>query len=727
VTEAPFVQDVRQYLAVFHKRRALMITSLGVSMLVAVLYNYTTRPLYKAFAQILIDRDAPKVLPTAQAVDQGIQDYATEYEMLRGRTLAEKVVERLSLQHNAELATGPLMSPWERLERQYLGRAPVLPIDADGLPLSPTVAAVRSRLTVEPLPGGRLVNLRFTAYDPKVAADLANALAELYIEHAQNLRYTSSSEATGWLAEQLKEQKRKVEDAERALLTYEERQGLVGMSNPGTDDSDNSLESTVLAARTERIAKEAQLGQVRSLPPSQLASVPVIAGNVAVQDARRRVNELQADVARLGETLGDKHPEMVRLRGELDAAHEKLQSEVRGAMRVLEGEAQAARAKEANLEASLDRARHDGLVVSRKAIEWNALKREVESNKQIFQSLMSRSKETGLQSELKATGVRIVERAEPPRGPASPNRSRNYRIALLVGLVLGIVLALLFEHADNTVKTPEDLKQLGLPFLGMVPAVAPQGGGGSPMRPQALKNPEGAVAEAYRVLRTNLLFSMASDGSRALLVTSPNPGEGKTTTAANLAGSLALNGAKVLLVDADLRRPTLHQHFGIQRSPGLSDLIVGKFQPSDVVQGSRFRGVHVIPCGYVPPNPAELLGSAAMREIVKALKTRYDWVIIDTPPILAMADTPVLCPYVDGVVLVVAAEVSGRPGVQRALDQIQSVGGKLLGVVLNKVDLRRNSYYYSQYYGEYYRSYYADAAVRGVAAAKPRPRPVRRS
>jgi succinoglycan biosynthesis transport protein ExoP len=382
---------------------------------------------------------------------------------------------------------------------------------------------------------------------------------------------------------------------------------------------------------------------------------------------------------------------VVRVRHELDAAQDKLQAEVRAALRNLEGEAQAARAKEANLEANMERARREGLEVSRKAIEWNALKREVESNKQLFQSLMSRSKETGLESELKATGVSIV------------------------------------EHADNTVKTPEDLKQLGLPFLGMVPNVTPPAGSPAIVRPAALKNPEGAVAEAYRVLRTNLLFSTAADGSRALLVTSPNPGEGKTTTAANLAGSLALNGAKVLVVDADLRRPTLHQHFGIQRAPGLSDLIVGKFQPSDVIQGSRLRGVHVIPCGYVPPNPAELLGSHTMREIVKALKTRYEWVIIDTPPILAMADTPVLCPYVDGVVLVVAAEVSGRPGLQRALDQITSVGGKLLGVVLNKVDLRRNSYYYSQYYGEYYRSYYADAATRTAAAAKPRPRPVRRS
>jgi capsular exopolysaccharide synthesis family protein len=194
---------------------------------------------------------------------------------------------------------------------------------------------------------------------------------------------------------------------------------------------------------------------------------------------------------------------------------------------------------------------------------------------------------------------------------------------------------------------------------------------------------------------------------------------------------LAINGARVLAVDADLRRPTMHQHFGVQKTPGLSDLIVGKCQASEAIQVTRFKGLQVLPCGYVPPNPAELLGSTAMKQVLEALRTHYDWVLIDTPPILAMADTPVLCPLVDGVVLVVGSEVSARAQIQRAVDQVQSVGGKIIGVVLNKVNLERNSYYYGQYYGEYYRSYYADGAARQTRSqaeeARPRPRPVRRA
>jgi capsular exopolysaccharide synthesis family protein len=212
------------------------------------------------------------------------------------------------------------------------------------------------------------------------------------------------------------------------------------------------------------------------------------------------------------------------------------------------------------------------------------------------------------------------------------------------------------------------------------------------------------------------------------VVSSAGPGEGKTTTVANLASSLALNGAQVLAVDADLRRPTIHKHFGLSKAPGFSDLIVGKSQASQVIQDTRFKGLRVLPCGYVPPNPAELLGSESVKSILEAFRSHFDWVLIDTPPILGMADTPVLCPNADGVVLVVGAEVSTRPAIQRAVDQVVGVGGRIVGAVLNRVDLERNSYYYSQYYGEYYRSYYAEGARRpDRGEARPGPRPVRRA
>src|SRR5918995_6356774 len=256
--EPGFIQDARRYLAMLQKRRAVVVTCLGVSLLFSVIYNYTTRPIYQATTQILIDRATPKVLPTKDLVDPGVQDFQTEYELLRGRTLAEKTVERLQLQRSAELATGPLMSPWERFQRKFLGKAPQPTVDADGMPLSPAAAALRSRLRIEPLPGGRLVNLRFNAYDPGLAAQVANTLAELYIEQSLDFRNLSSSEATGWLSDRLRDQRAKVEAAERALIEYQERLDLANTSAETSTDGDrvSTLETAIVTARLERVGQE---------------------------------------------------------------------------------------------------------------------------------------------------------------------------------------------------------------------------------------------------------------------------------------------------------------------------------------------------------------------------------------------------------------------------------------------------------------------------------------
>lgn len=727
MTDQQFLQDARKYLAMLHKRRGIVSTCVVVSMLVAVLYNYTTRPLYQATNQILIAPAAPKFLPQ-EVIGTGQQDYQTEYQLLQSRSLAEKVVKRLQLQKSPELQTGPLMSPWERFQRKFLGKTSVT-VGSDGIPLSPAAAAVRSRLTVEPLPGGRLVNLRFTAYDPGFAAEVVNALARAYIEQSVEFRSSTSTEASDWLLERIGDQKRKMEESQKALQEFRERHHLVNVDEGrGTAaDKVSTLAGAVMNARMGRIAKETLLNQVRSLPPSQLASSPAILGSGMVQSLKSKLAELQAEHARLSESLGARHPDMVRSHSEIKATEEKLQVETQNVIRSLEGECQAARAQEATLESNLEAAKRESLEATGVILDYNALKRDLDTNKQLFESLMSRSKETGLETELKSTSVRIVEKAEVPRSPILPQRTRNYQIALIVGLALGIGLSVLFEQIDNTLKTPEDVKEhLGLPFLGMVPDVdARRLAPGAPKpSPLLLRNPQASIAEAYRVLRTNLIFSSADNKGRALLVSSANPGEGKSTTVANLAESLAQNGARVLAVDADLRRPVLHHHFGIPKTPGLSELIVAKCQASEAIQSTRWKGLQVLPCGYASPNPAELLGSASMREILAALRAHYDWILIDTPPVLAMADTPVLCPLVDGVVLVVGAEVSSRTAILRAIEQIASVGGKVTGVVLNKVNLERNSYYYAQYYGEYYRSYYAEGRARQPqtpTAAGPRP------
>lgn len=720
-------------MAMLHKRRAIVATCLGVSLAIAVLYNYTTRPVYRATTQILIDRDTPNVLPNKELVElvQGGMDYyQTQYQLLKGRTLAERAVERLKLQTHPELATGPMMNPWERV-RGFFGRPPSAVVDTSGLPLSPAAAAFRSRIEVDPLPGSRLVNLHFRAYDPQVAADAVNTLAQLYIEQSLELRYTTSTEATGWLSERLKEQQAKVEAAERALQEYREREGLVNQEERQglVEQKLELLQGAVLDARTDRIAKETLYNQIASQGPGQIDSFPLVLGSEPVQALKAELAMLQKEEARLAETLGDRHPDMVRVRGQVRQTQDKIRTEIRAVGAAAESEYRTALAKEARLAASLEAVKREAQETNRKSIEHGALKREVETNRQLYQDLLTKTKQTGLETELKTTNIRVVEKAETPRSPVSPNRMRNYQVALILGLLVGVGLALGFEHLDNTFKSPEDVKEhLQVPFLGMVPDVEAKTASGAARGPnasQVLRSPNSAVADAYRVLRTNLIFSSAEATGRVLVVTSASPGEGKTTTLANLAAALAQNGAKVLAVDGDLRRPTLNQHFGLQKTPGLSDLIVGKAAASQAIQSTRIDGLQVIPCGYLPPNPAELLGSPMMKQVMEALRAHYDWVLVDAPPLLAMADAAVLASLAEGVVMVIAAEQATKPAAVRAIEQVRSVGGKITGVVLNRVNLERNSYYYSQYYGEYYRSYYAEgsSAGQGEAARRATARP----
>jgi exopolysaccharide transport family protein len=714
MSDQHFLEQARQYLGMLHRRRALVLTCTLICLLTAALYNYTARPLYQATAQLLIEPVQPTVLPGREGpglAALGADFYQTQYELLRGRALLERVIARLGLDRSPELLAGPLRSPWEALRRRLGREAPA--VDAAGVPLSPAVEAFRSRLTVEPLPGSRLVNLRFSAYDPELAARAANTLAQAFIEQQLEFRFTTSTEAEGWLTERVGEQQKRLQEAERALQSYREKEGLVAVDETQAllDQRLQSLTAALMEARTDRIAKEAVVMRMRALPPAELLSFPPVAASSLVQSLRARAAEAREERARRADLLGAKHPEMQELQARIASLEEQIAAEVRHVTRTVENDYETARQREAALGAELESAKRAALKANRKGMELGSLRRGVEQGQKLLRDLEARTQETGLEAQLRATNLRIVERAAVPRAPIVPRKMRNYQLGLLFGLALGVGLTVLFERMDNTVKTPDDVtQQLGLPFLGMVPSASlgrlAEGESGDAELPMVLRQPQSAAAEAYRVIRTNLIFSSPGARGRLILFGSANPGEGKTTSVANLAASLAQNGARVMAVDADLRRPTLHRHFGLEHTPGLSDAVVGRARLNDVVRPTPVPGLSVLPCGYIPPNPAELLGSDALKDLLHALRRKHDWVLVDAPPILAMADTPVLCPFVDGVVLVVWSESSSRPALRRALDQVERVGGKVTGVVLNKVDLQRNAYYYGQYYGEYYRKYY---------------------
>jgi len=347
--------------------------------------------------------------------------------------------------------------------------------------------------------------------------------------------------------------------------------------------------------------------------------------------------------------------------------------------------------------------------MNRKAIDYGVLERDVQSSKQVYESLLQRAKETGVSRELKSSNIRVVDAAEKPRVPASPKPVLNLTLALVGGTLLALGLAFFFEYLDSRIKTPDEIRtHLGLAPLGMVPAIAEgswQGNG-----PLICNGVPPNFSEAIRAIRTNVLFSSAEGGARSLVVTSTAPGEGKTLIASNLAIGLAQAGQRVLLIDADMRCPRLHDMFKIKQEPGLSNLMVGHAAPSACIRKSSVLGLWLLTSGRVPPNPAELLGSQRFREFVRSLGEHFDSVIIDSPPALAVTDAAIAASTATGVLFVIGSEMTSRKAARIALQQLENGRPRIIGAVLNRVELEKNAYYYSGYYKREYVQYYHVAA-----------------
>jgi succinoglycan biosynthesis transport protein ExoP len=544
-----------------------------------------------------------------------------------------------------------------------------------------------------------------------MAAKIANALGEAYIK--QNVEFTSTTtkEASDFLTQQLAEQRLKLEASEQALQAYRERTDSVSL-----EDRQNvvvqrlaDLNAAVTRANTARIQKESAYNQVKAAldNPAAIDTVPLILSNPFVQQQKTELATLQRQRAQLSEKLGPNHPDMIKVGVAIQNAEARIQAEVAQIVSSMRSDYEAAMAEERSLTATLNRQKGEAQGLSRTGIEYGALQRDAEANRQMFESLLKRTQETGISEELKAGNIRVVDQAETPRGPVSPNTFNNLLIALLGGLALAVGLAFAFEYGDDRIKNPDELKKnLGLPFLGMVPALFDK----SITTPLINGNAPSIFGESFRSIRTNVLFSSADEGSRLIVVTSSAPGEGKTAVSTNLSVALAQAGHRVLLVDADMRKPRVHEVFQQPLAPGLSNLLVGDKPVSEAIRESSQQGLWLMAAGTYPPNPAELLGSKKFRDLTVFLQQYFDWVIIDTPPVMAVTDAAIAANLAHGVLFVVGAEMTSRRVAQRAVEQLEMSQARFLGAVLNRVDLEHNAYYYSRYYRPEYGGYYGAGA-----------------
>lgn len=715
-------------LAVLYRYRNVATTVFILTTLAIMIQGYSGVPMYRAQARILIEDERSTAIPGLTSSPNDFYEdpepyYQTQYKILKGRDLTRRVIKKVDLgsvpEFNGTLQDAP--SPFtilRKFEARVIGlvrpRAPAPeepPRPDETSDESALVGGFLSRVDVEPVRGSRLVDVYFTARDPQFAATAANALVEEYV--AQNLEFKlqTAQNMLDWLDKELAGQQQKVEDSERALAEYRDKENALSL-----DDKQNivlsrlnQLNDAVIRAKTTRVQKEAVYNQLKSLPPGAAPdSLPVIGGDPQIQALKTHLNELQRDRARLSERYGDKHPEIVKLNAALQDTQHQLDLETSKALQSVRNEYDTALLEEQTLSRNLDAAKADAADLNRKSIGYGVMEREAKSNRQVYDSLLQREKELRVASNSRSNNVRVIDRAEVPKGPMAPAGRRTWLLSITIGLVLAIGVAFGLDYMNDTIKTPEDVTyRLKLPFLGLVPSVR-----GDKHPVLASSHVPQDFGEAFRALRTALIAQCPKQGTKILIVTSAQPLEGKTTTACNIAMALAYGGSRVLLMDADMRRPGLHHPLRLMNERGLSQVLIGQARVRDVLQRTVDPNLLAITAGRTPPNPSELLSSERMRTLLTNLSHGpFDWIIIDTPPVLAVTDAVILAPLVSGVTFVLGAEMTRRRLAERALEIILQTRPRFTAAVLNRVDFARNKYYYSRYHGHQYKNYYANAAV----------------
>jgi len=711
-----------EYVRVLYKRRRVALTAFLLIFGGVTVYTFTATPIFEARTRLLIEAEQQNVVNFKQVVeeDQTKADYyQTQYNILQSRALARRTLEELKLWDAPPFGGGDtgtfvrraLAAP-AALAHLFTSSETSEPPPADETAAqSSAIDVFVSHLLVSAIRNSRLVDVTYRLPDAALATAIVNTLAKNYIEQTLEYKFTASKEASDWLEAQLAEQRKAVEAAEAKLQRYREQNDAISMTDREniTVQKLADLNAAVTRAKTERIQKEGLYQQLQASQSkvSTLDTFPAVLTNPFIQEQKGQLATLQRQYAEASERLGAKHPEMIRLTSAIEQTRMKLDIEIEKVVESVRSEYQAAQALENSLTAALNQQKGEALSMNRKAIDYGVLARDVESSKQLYNNLLQRAKETGVTGELRTSNVRVVDRAERPRSPVSPRKQANLLLGLFVGALFACSLVLFFEYLDSRISSPDELGvHLGLAHLGLLP-VLPETEGSYPLLSRGV--PAG-FSEAFRTLRTNVIFSSAEEGARTLVVTSTGPREGKSLVAANLAVAIAQAGQRVLLVDGDLRKPKLHEIFRVGQEPGVSNVMVGGAKTSEAIIESGVEGLWLMAAGRIPPNPAELLGSQRFHELLTSLKAHFDWVILDTPPVMAVTDAALVAHRVTGVVFVIRADATSRHAAKRALDQLEQVSAKFVGGVLNRVDLRRNAYYYSQYYRREYAQYYTQAS-----------------
>jgi exopolysaccharide transport family protein len=720
-----------EYIRVLLKRKWTVLACLVTILSVVAIASLKMTPIYEASGSIEINKPDSGLVNFSNSPTFNVDYYdptelETEVMILQSDLLALQVVKELALDRRPEFGGKTPDLP------SALDLAPD-PLQGDPGRTSILLSSFRGNLKVTLSPNTHIIKVSFRSPDKELTQNVVNTLMTTYTENNFKSRFDSTMQASDWLSKQLVDLQMKVETSQEKLVRYQKEHEILGIDEKQniTTQKLDELNKALTAAESERMEKESVYRLVQSGDADTIASAASVldAAGTGTQSAsgllemlRTKEADVKIQAAELSTQFGPSYPKVAQLNTQIKEIEAQILAETRKIAGKIRGQYMAALQRETMLHDALEKQKQEANKLNESAIQYSILKRDLESYRTLYEGLMEKMKEAGVSAGLKSNNFRIVDVARVPTSPIEPNIPRNLAFAFMLGLTSGVGLAFLLEGLDNTVRTTEQAQMIsGLPPLGMIPMGSrTTREGANPKRlviatsKEAVElvtqvRPQSQMAESYRALRTSLLLSNLGAPPKVIMITSALPQEGKTTTSINCAVVLAQKGIRVLLIDADLRRPSIHKTLGMGPRSGLSNVLTGSATlQQTITQSPILPNLSVLPAGTPPPNPAELLASPNMRDVLEELRGQYDHIVVDTPPTLSVTDAVVLSPRADAIVLVIRSGHTTKQALRRSRDILMQVNAKVSGVLLNAVDLSSPDYYYYYEYQGKYSRYYRD-------------------
>lgn len=705
--------DLVEYWRSVTKRKwAILAFGLVVALLAGVIVFVMT-PIYRATTTVLIEANKNKVVSIEDVysgISQNREYFQTQVEIIKSREVAMRTIDALKLWDYPEF--DPRKKEKSKLQELLENLGVSDAVEAKEWTPATLADAVYGKfskqVSIEPVRLSQLAKVSFESSSPALATLVANTLANTYIENDLDARYKMTKQASGWLQERLSSLKTKLDESERSLQNYREKAGIVDVKSAAQSGAGKQIEEVtqrLVETRLRRAEAENAYNQIKSVGKNgDYSSLPAVVRNNNVSDAMRSQAEAERTMSEVAQRYGFEHPKYVAAEATLKSARENVKRQVDAVVGSVTREYEVAVGTERALEGTLNSARGSIQNLNRKEFELGVLEREVDSNRQIYDMFMKRAKETNVSGDLQSAVARVVDAAVLPNKPVKPQKPQIIAIAFMVGLFVGVLVSLLLDRLDNTIKTTEDVEtKLKAPLLTTLPLLDKGDTDRVASARLFLDNPKSIYSEAIRTARTGVLLSAIDLPNRILLVTSSLPGEGKTTFSINLA--LAHSQTKrTLLIDADMRRPAITKGLDLEAgAKGLSELVAGTVVLDDCLQSVPGSTLSVLGSGRIPPNPLELLLSQKFKATLDELAAIYDVIVIDSPPVELVSDALVISAHATGVIYAVKAADTPYPLARKGLQRIRRAEGEIMGVVLNRFDFKQAEKYYGEYsgYGKY--------------------------